>query len=683
MGNNASGVDPRTLRRVTRFPELLKPGQIGALQLRNRILMCPMGDSLANADGTVSERQRRYFEARAEGGAALLLVGSVSVSYPRGSYASWQTSAARAGDVDGLMGLVDVVHRHGARIAAQLVHDGGNSLFDIEQGHPLLVPSLPARSRPDRISMMVTPEEITAMTAPFTAPTARMGVQVASDVDLAEVIEQFATAAQHCVAAGFDAIELHGGHGYLLDGFRSGYANQRDDDWGGDLAGRSRLMRETIAAVRARIGSAVPMWMRINAFEVERPGGATLDETVELAPMLVAAGLDALHVSAYASNDVATGITDSHTPHTPGALVPAAAAVKAVVDVPIITFGRLEPEAAEAALASGAADFVAMGRKLLADPALPRKLATGTVDDVRPCIYQYRCIGNIFVRESVACVANPETAREAELAVPPAARPRRLLVVGGGPAGMEAARRLAVSGHTVTLAERGTRLGGRLALGGRADPVLARFVDWLATGVERAGVELRLGVEVAAEQAADFDEVVVATGGTWAYGSLGDHVDDRVRRVDDLEPWLAGRESLAGPVAFLGGGKPALTLASLARTQGVDVTVIEPSGVFGVELGLPGRFRIVHDVEAAGATLLVGTWRKLDSTGVVVDHGDATRSIPAATIIVTHGATPGSMLADALDATGVSVHRIGDCRTVGRVEGAMLDAAELAVALAR
>ena len=683
MGNNASGVGPRTLRRVTRFPELLKPGQIGALHLRNRIVMCPMGDSLANPDGTVSERQRRYFEARAEGGAALLLVGSVSVAYPRGSYASWQTSAARASDIAGLTSLVEVVHRHGARIAAQLVHDGGNSLFDIEQGHPLLVPSLPARSRPDRISMMVTPDEITAMTAPFTAPSAHMGIQVASDVDLSEVIEQFATAAQHCVAAGFDAIELHGGHGYLLDGFRSGYSNQRDDEWGGDLTGRSRMMRETISAVRARIGRTVPMWMRINAFEVGRPGGATLDETVELAPMLVAAGLDALHVSAYASNDIATGVTDSHTPHTPGALVPAAAAVKAVVDVPIITFGRLEPEAAEAALASGAADFVAMGRKLLADPALPRKLAAGTVDDIRPCIYQYRCIGNIFVRESVACVANPETAREAELAIPAAARPRRVLVVGGGPAGMEAARRLAVSGHTVTLSERNPHLGGRLALAGRADPVLASFVDWLAAGVERSGVELCLGHEIDPGQASEFDEVVVATGGTWAYGSLGDDVDARVLRVDDLEPWLYGREILVGPVVFLGGGKPALTLAALACTQGADVVVIEPSGVFGVELGLPGRFRLVHDVEAAGATLLVGAWRGLDATGVIVDEGEATRSVPAATIIVAHGATPGSDLAASLIASGTSVHSIGDCRSFGRVEGAMLDAAELAVALAR
>jgi 2,4-dienoyl-CoA reductase (NADPH2) len=418
--------------------------------------------------------------------------------------------------------------------------------------------------------------------------------------------------------------------------------------------------------------------MRLNAFEYGRDGGATLDETLVLAPQLVAAGLDALHVSAYASNDIGIGVTESHTPHEPGKLVAMAAAVKQVVDVPIITFGRLEPDAADAVLARGDADFVAMGRKLLADPALPNKLAAGRTDDIRPCIYQYRCIGNIFVRGSVACVANPETSRERELAVTPAAAPGRHLVVGGGPAGLEAARRLAEAGHTVELWERSTTLGGRLALGARADETLDRFLGWLVHAAERAGVTFRLGRDVTAADAQGFDAVVVATGATWSVpDDLVGGALPQVHALDALAPWLAGDTPIGSDVVFLGGGKIAVTLAMHARAQGSRVTIVEPSGVFVPELGLPGRFRLVHDVEAAGARLVTGAWSAITRDGVDVVVGDETELVPADAVIVAHGAQAGAPLADALRSSGVAVRVIGDCREVRRIEGAMLDAAEL------
>ncbi len=648
--------------------------------------MCPMGDSLAEVDGSVSARQLAYFEARAAGGAALLLVGSVSVSYPSGSFAATQTAASHDRFLPGLSALTERAHRHGARIAAQLVHDGGNSLYDIEQGRPMLVPSLPERSRPDRISRMVTADEIAAMAAPFTQPASRVEFHVATDDDLAEVIEMYASTAARCRDAGFDAIELHGGHGYLLDAFRSGYANRREDAWGGSLSGRARLMLETIDAVRSAVGSDFPVWMRLNAVEIARPGGADLEETVDLAPTLVARGLDALHVSAYASNDLGIGVTETHTPHTPGRLVAFAAAVKRVVDVPIVTFGRLEPHEAEAVLARGDADFVAMGRKLLADPDLPNKLRAGRIDDVRPCLYQYRCIGNIFVRGAVACVANPETAREVELGAPAAsaAAPKRVLVAGGGPAGLECARRLAAAGHSVALSEASHRLGGRLALGARADEVLDRFLGWLVRGVERAGVALRVGFEVDVEEARGFDVTVVATGARWdrpltLQGSDAPHV----HTLDELAPWLDGANALGERVVFLGGGKIALTLGAHARARGHEVTIVEPSGVFGVELGLPGRFRLVHDVEEAGAHLITGSATSIARDSIEIAAPDGAVVIGADDVVIASGAVATAPLAAELRAAGVATHEIGDCRMVNRLEGAMLDAAQLAVALAR
>ena len=227
------------------------------MALRNRIVLAPMGDRLANEDGTVSERQAAYLEARARGGAGLILVGSVSVAYPSGSYAPSQTAISADSYVEGLADLAARVHAHGAAIAAQLVHDGANSLFDIAQGRPLLVPSIPPRLRPDRLSAMITGEELTAMTAPFTAPGAAVDYRVADEDDLAELIERFAAAARRAAAAGFDGVEIHAGHGYLIDSFLSPALNQRDDRWGGPLENRSRLLVEVLRAVRAAVGPSM------------------------------------------------------------------------------------------------------------------------------------------------------------------------------------------------------------------------------------------------------------------------------------------------------------------------------------------------------------------------------------------------------------------------------------------
>lgn len=667
------------------FPHLFAPGRIGTMALRNRILMCPMGDLLANPDGTVSDDQAAYFEARARGGAACLIVGSVSVAYPRASFDARQVAASDDRHLPGLAELAARAHRHGARIAAQLVHNGRMSLLDVANGLPMLVPAEPRPPAPDRLSLMVTREEMAAMASHLTGPRSRLIYRVATDADIAEVIEQFARAAERCAEAGFDAVELHAGHGYLIDEFLSPAFNTRTDAWGGPVEGRARFLVEIVRAIRARLGRDFPVWARLNAYEAHQPGGEAFDEQCRVAELAVAAGLDAVHLTAYANPDVATGPTDSYLPHVPGPLADHAAAVRARCGVPVITFGRFEPDEAEAVLAAGRADFVAFGRKLLADPDLPAKLARGSADDVRPCIYQYRCIGNIFLKEPLRCAANAATGREASLPATRARRPRRVLVVGAGPGGLEAALALTAAGHAVEVWEAGEHLGGLLRLGAACDDVLAPYLAWLGRQVAATGIRVEFGHRAGAADiaAAPFDEVVVATGAVWEHPHAAGPGAPAVVRLPDLAGWAAADGPAVGArVVVAGGGKPGLSFAGLCAARGRSVTVVAPDGVFGATLGLPGRFRLVADLEAAGVQFVVGPLEAVLPGAVRVAADDGARVVPADTVVIAEPARAEAPLAAALAAVGRQAHCVGDCRSLAGIEGATADALSLAATLA-
>ena len=669
----------------TRFEHLVAPGRIGGLELRNRIVMCPMGHNLSNSDGSVSANEAAYFEARARGGAGLLLIGNVGIASPVGTNDGRMTAVSDDGrHLPGLTDLARRVHAHGAALAAQINHQGRIALLDIAEGRPVLVAYVPGPPPPDPLSAMVTADESARMMSPFTRPTAKFEYRVATEDDLGWVIARYAEAADRCMRAGLDAVEIHAGHGYLIDSFLSPH-NHRDDGWGGSIEGRARLLVEVIGAIRARVGRDFPVWFRINAVEPHKPDGEAFDDQLHVIEVAVAAGADAVHVTAYAED--ATGPTDSYAPHVVGALGNYAAATKSQVDVPVITFGRFEPDEAERVLADGKADFIGMGRKLLADPELPNKLAAGRVDDVRPCIYQYRCIGNIYVNEPLRCVANAATGREHDVALEPTNAPRHVLVAGGGAAGLEAARLLSAQGHRVTLWEQSDSLGGVLRHAACADAVLDRYLGWLVHEVERADVEIEVGRAVDPERAAELapDEIVVATGAVWTRPRIRGADDDHVLTVPDLEDWLLGlHETLVGQrVAVIGGGKAGLSLADLCLRRGHDVTVIESTAVFGAELGLPGRFRLVYDLEQAGASLRPdSTLKSIETRSVFLRRGDDVEEIAADTVILANGEVPDHRLATALQRAGVPVRSIGNCHEVRGLEGVNLDALDVTRAIA-
>jgi 2,4-dienoyl-CoA reductase (NADPH2) len=490
---------------------------------------------------------------------------------------------------------------------------------------------------------MVTPEESADLMAPFGEPTAAYRVAVATDDDLAWVVERFVDAARRVLAAGFDGVELHAGHGYLLHSFLSPSSNQRDDRWGGSPERRAELLVEVVRAVRGAVGPAVPLWARIGAFEAHRSPGQTLEDALVAMGLAVAAGIDAVHVTAYGEPMVATGITDGHTPHEPGALLPAAARVRRELGVPVIAMGRLTPEAAEQALADGAADVIAMGRALIADPDLPAKLAAGARHRIRPCAYQYRCIGAIFRNRPVECSVNPEAGREAVAAAGPTGF-RHVVVAGGGPAGLECGRRLAERGHRVELWEASDRLGGALAVAEAVDPDLEGLLAWLIAGAEDAGVEIHLRRPLTA--AVQTDVVVWAAGADWGPG------------LAEVERWLdEGQEPSA--LAVHGSSKAAVSVAVRARQARAAVTLVPDDPVLAPELGLPGRFRLVADARRSGVAI-----------------ADTAPPDVSSVHMTSRTARPAPDLG-----RGIEVHVIGDATGESGLAAAFRSAADLAASL--
>jgi 2,4-dienoyl-CoA reductase (NADPH2) len=666
------------------WSHLLAPGRIGTLELRNRMVMAPMGEDLGDLDGQVSATQMAYLEARARGGLAMVMLGSVAVSFPVGCSNARQTAISDDRHVPGWRDAARRVHRHGSTIAMQLTQAGMNSLQDTLAGRPMWVASEPGPPGRDDLYGMVTADEGAKMMEPFVGPDSKLFYKVLDHDDIASVIDDFASAVVRAREAGVDGCELHAGHGYLIDGFLSPAKNHRTDEYGGSVENRARILVEILTEIRARVGDDYAVWCRINSTE-NRPDGMTLDDCIAIARMAEAAGADAVHVSAYHDPAVATGPTDSYAPHVPGLLIDNARAVKAALGVPVIAVGRIDPDAADAAIADGAFDFVSMARMILAEPELPNLLAAGHPEQIRPCVYHYRCIGNIFVRGQVRCAANGSVGREDELVIGTASSPRSVLVVGGGPAGMEAARVAALRGHSVTLVDAAPRLGGRWTYAAATSDVNADLLRWFEHQLELRGVDVRLGERLDADAvvAAAPDAVVVATGAQWGRPSMNGADLPHVRAVDDLADWLVDGTPVGPDVVVLGGDLPGLGVAEEAARQGARVTVLEASDVFGLHLGLPGRWRRVHDLRAAGITLAGGAdvleitpelvrWRDLDG-----DHETA-----ASVVFVTSEAAPDTTLADELATRGLDVTVVGDAGVgSGLLEHAMRTALETAVAL--
>jgi len=713
---------------VSQYEALLSPGTIGPLTVRNRILMTPMGSNLAEADGHCGERIQRYYEARAKGGAGMLIVGVGAITWPVAACNPNQVAVSNDVFLPGLRSLASRVKRFGCRIAMQLQHAGAIAVRDIAAGRPMLVPSIPAEKQGDMLNTL-TPEEMAEFVAVYTADGAKISYREATRDDLQQLAENFAAAAERVQRAGFDGVEIHAGHGYIISAFLSPHSNRRNDEYGGPIENRARLLTEVIQAVKQRVGPDFPVWCRLDGSELRIDDGITLDDAVTAAQMAEWAGADAVHVSAYADSSIGGAFTDAPLVHKPCGFVPYAQRIKQVIDIPVIGVGRIEPAEANQLIAQGQMDFVAMGRKLLADPELPRKLLEGRPDDVRPCIYCYTCVGNIFLNRSLCCAVNPATGREQQYALQPTEMPKQILVIGGGPAGMEAARVLTLRGHKVTLCERSSKLGGTLFFSSFVYSENGRLAEYLIRQMEQLEVDIRLNTAVDAPWVRRFrpDAVVVAVGAIRGKPDLPGVDSDHVFSGDELRELLTGEGtqvrqklslsqramlglgSVAGVTAsadttrnlsklwmpigqrvvVIGGGLVGLEVAEFLADRQRQVTVLEEQGVMGAELALPRRWRILEHLRNKSATLLTGARAlRIDAQAVHYDMLDdavastaVEQTLAADSVILAVGATANRDLESQLKTLGIPVHAIGDGTGLGYIEGAIKDAMDVALEL--
>ncbi|MBK7950235.1 MAG: FAD-dependent oxidoreductase [Deltaproteobacteria bacterium] len=712
-------------------PTLLSPGRIGSLSLRNRILMAPMGSNLCEPDGQLGPRIVHYYAERARGGAAMLVVGSVGVSWPRGATNPRQVAFSDDRFAPGMRALVERVHAHGAALALQLHHGGRSAVNDIAAGLPLFVASKPVfRGANDRAAAMSRAEAELA----GGMRRGRMPIfEPASEAGIRALIEDFAAAAARAREAGVDGVEVHAAHGYAIAGFLSPAWNTRTDEWGGSHEGRARLLRETLRAIRARVGADYPVWCRLDAIEFRVAGGIALEDALRTARIAEAAGADAIHVSAYSDGSSGVGFTDGPLVHAEERYVDFARAMKRAVTIPVIGVGRIEIERADQLLGEGAMDFVALGRKLLADPELPAKLAQGRRDAIRPCIYGYRCVGEVSLGRGLFCGVNPFTGREHEYApalplspqspghapsLAPAARARRVLVVGGGIAGLETARLTALRGHAVVLAERRDRLGDGSEDGPELDRPLARYSRWLRGQVADQAIDVRLATAVDVDWVKRLapDAVVLAVGR--ASAPRGFPIEDGAIVLDPsalrteaqlaarLGPTLGAIGSQASPredartgrtVVVLGSGARALAIAERVAQRGPAVLVLEEGETPALELALPLRWRKLHELRELGVELA----SRIDLVAIragALEYRDAdgrSTVVPAELVVDARAivaspegdgvaAVAGPRAIVGLEALGDAcseIHRVGDCAGGTSVEEAVRGAFEVAARL--
>lgn len=639
---------------MTILKHLFSPIQIGSMTAKNRLLMSAMSINFGvDENGWVTDQLSAYLAARAEGGAGMILVGGGGV-HPTGLELPGLPALWDDGCIPALRKMVTTVKRYDTCFGVQLMHGGRQSYHDHK-----VAPS------------------------PIPAPAVVKGIPTALTVEaIAELVAAFGDAARRCRDAGFDFVEVHGAHGYLINQFLALNSNQRDDQYGGSFENRIRFFLELLADIKAKVGSDFPVGLRING-EDYIEGGWTLTDALRLAPILESKGADYLHVSAGVYGSSQLTIPSMYVAH--GCFVDLAEAVKQVVTIPVVGVGRIKsPEMADRILKEGRADVVAMGRALIADPMLPVKAQAGQLSTIRPCIgCCLGCIHAVLALEPGACVVNPDVGREYLLQRDETAPlSKQVLVVGAGPAGLAAARMAANRGHHVSVIEEKGSVGGLLRLAARPPGrgEIMEIIDFLTREAERLGVCLRLNTRLDAALLDELnpDVVILASGsqpempiikGLFTTGM------DLCTVTEVLEGKITGDR-----VIILGGGQAGLVTADFLAEKGREVAVLNRKRHFAEEMSSNDRFYLRERLKSERVHLFKQVSVKtFTDTGVVFTTAGTPRTLEGFdTVVVAEALTSVRDAKQMLDRRKYEVYLIGDAKTPRNLMLAQSEAEEIA-----
>jgi 2,4-dienoyl-CoA reductase (NADPH2) len=674
-----------------RFEKLFEPCQLGRLQVKNRILKTASGTASSyDMDGYVNKRHVAMYEALARGGVGLIIVEMGGIDPPLGLHNRFQLLLNDDEHIPGFSELTQVIHKHGGKVLQQLFHAG--PWHDPHSGfQPISSSSLTASE-----VLGLIPSEVPTALTPKQLPR---GLTIP---EIEDIVDKFATTAERAKKAGFDGVEVNCGTGHLINSFLSRVWNRREDAYGyQDMESRARFAVEIIGEIKKRLGQDFVVSALINVVELGVDKGTTIEESQRFAQILQDAGADCIHARANAYSGLPEIIRSEQffypeppkplpkeldwSRKGPGALVPLAAAIKKVVSIPVITVGRLDPIIGEEVLRQGKADFIGMTRRLLADPELPNKIASGRLEDVRPCTACMFCTSRIRTYNPIACQVNAALGNEQDYVIKPAEKEKKVLVVGSGPAGMEAARVAATRGHKVTLYEKGHKLGGLLPLAalvkGDEGEYLVEFIGYLETQITKLGVNIRLGKEFSPSLIKEIepDVVILALGGILTVPEIPGINRRNVVSGPALHRMLKFYLRFLGPkllgwltrfwmpigrrVVVIGGGIHGCELAEFLVKRGRKVTIVETAETLGE--GVPERKRhsLFRWLKEKGVTMMAGVkYEEITDKGLVIMTKEGERqTIEADTIVPAVPLTPNTELLKTLEGTVPELYAIGDC----------------------
>ncbi|MFH1651963.1 MAG: FAD-dependent oxidoreductase [Chloroflexota bacterium] len=630
------------------FPKLFQPGKIGRLELANRVVKAPMLSCLATEDGVVTDRLIQHYVSQTSGGTGLIIVEASTVN-ERGSQAvPFELGSSDDRFLPGLTALAKAIHDAGGRAALQISHGGILRILGAPKlSKPILVPS----PVPDNEPLMPI----------FKANN--MIPEALTFEDVIQTIQDFGNAARRVQAAGYDMVEVHGAHGFLINNFLSPITNRREDRFGGSPEKRMNFLLEIIDDVRKKVGPDFPVCVRLSGSEYEKDG-YDIDFTIALARELEKRGVNALHLSG--GNHHRRFNTNSPMSIPTGWNVWAAEAVKKAVKIPVMASGSITtPELAEDILASGKADFITLGRPLFADPAWTKKAQEGRPEDITPCI---RCLDGCLYRSNMRaapaqCTVNGDLGREGRFPVPPAEKKKRVAVAGGGPAGLEAARVCALRGHEVTLYEP-RELGGTLLEISVPDFMadLRLLIKYYAAQMKKLDVKVvKEKATAAGLKKGNFDTVVVAVGGVPVKPDVPGIDLPLVTGVLDV---LSGKARTGQRVVVVGGGVEGAQVGLWLAEQGKEVTFVEERPAFMMGVWLTDKAVYAERFAKQKVTPLTGTRLTAikEKSVAVIDKEGKPREIPTDSVVLALGLAPNPQLQEELSGEkGLEVHGVGDC----------------------